>query len=99
MIANHVGGGFGAKGSLGVETTTAIELSRAAKAPVRIAYDRHEELSVTGYRPAAEMRVALLPSPQGELRALSLSAYADTGAAINSTIAALARLIYPAQAK
>ena len=99
VIANHVGGGFGAKGSLGVETTTAIELSRAAKAPVRIAYDRHEELSVTGYRPAAEMRVALLPSPQGELRALSLSAYADTGAAINSTIAALARLIYPAQAK
>jgi xanthine dehydrogenase YagR molybdenum-binding subunit len=99
VIADHVGGGFGAKGSLGVETTAAIELSRAAKAPVRIAYSRHEELSVTGYRPAAEMRVALLPSPQGELKAVSMTAYADTGAATNSTIAALARLIYPAQAK
>ena len=35
-----------------METIAAIELARAAKAPVRIAYDRHEELSVTGYRPA-----------------------------------------------
>ena len=99
VIADHVGGGFGSKGALGMETIAAIELARAAGAPVRIAYDRHEELSVTGYRPAAEMKIALLPSAQGDLQALSLSAYADTGAATNSTLAALARLIYPAQAK
>ena len=99
VIADHVGGGFGSKSSLGVETIAAIELAREAKAPVRIAYDRHEELSVTGYRPAAEVKIALLPSEQGELKALSLTAYADTGAATNSTIAALARLIYPAEAK
>jgi CO/xanthine dehydrogenase Mo-binding subunit/aerobic-type carbon monoxide dehydrogenase small subunit (CoxS/CutS family) len=99
VIADHVGGGFGSKASLGMETIAAIELARAAKAPVRVAFDRHEELSVTGYRPAAEVKIALLPSAQGELKALSLTAHADTGAAINSTIAALARLIYPAEAK
>ena len=99
VIADHVGGGFGSKASLGAETTTAIELAREAKAPVRVAYDRHEELSVTGYRPAAEVKIALLPSGQGGLKALSLIAHADTGAATNSTIAALARLIYPAEAK
>ena len=99
VIANHVGGGFGSKGGLGVETIVAIELARAAKAPVRVAFDRHEELSVTGYRPAAELELALLASPQGRLRALSLTAHADTGSAINSTIAALARMIYPADAK
>ncbi len=99
VIADHVGGGFGSKGALGIETTAAIDLAREARAPVRIAYDRHEELSVTGYRPAAEVRIALLPSEQGDLKALSLTAYADTGAAVNSTIAALARLIYPAEAK
>jgi xanthine dehydrogenase YagR molybdenum-binding subunit len=99
VIADHVGGGFGSKGNLGMETIAAIELARAAKAPVRIAYDRHEELSVTGHRPAAEMRIALLPSREGDLEALSLTAYADTGAAVSSTIAALARLIYPARAK
>jgi xanthine dehydrogenase YagR molybdenum-binding subunit len=99
VIADHVGGGFGSKSSLGVETIAAIELARAAKAAVRIAFDRHEELSVTGYRPAAEIKLALLPSAQGDLKALSLTAYADTGAAVNSAIATLARLIYPAQAK
>lgn len=99
VIADHVGGGFGSKASLGSETTTAIELAREAKAPVRVAFDRHEELSVTGYRPAAEVKIALLPSEQGDLKALSLIAHADTGAATNSTIAALARLIYPAEAK
>jgi xanthine dehydrogenase YagR molybdenum-binding subunit len=99
VIAEHVGGGFGSKGSLGTETIAAVELARAANAPVRVAYDREEELSVTGYRPAAEIKVGLLPSAQGDLKALSLTAHADTGAATNSTIAALARLIYPAEAK
>ena len=74
-------------------------LSRAAKAPVRVAFDREEELSVTGYRPAAELKISLLPSSQGGLKALSVSAHADTGAATNSLIAGLARLIYPAEAK
>ena len=99
VVADHVGGGFGSKASLGMETIAAIELARAAKAPVRVAFDRHEELSVTGHRPATEINIALLPTRAGHLKALSLTAYADTGAAVNSTIAALARLIYPAEAK
>ena len=99
VIADHVGGGFGSKGSLGIETIAAIELARVAKAPVRVAFDREEELSVAGYRPAAELKLSLLPSPQGGLKALSLTAHADTGAAVNSMIAGLARLIYPAEAK
>ena len=99
VIADHVGGGFGSKSSIGAETIAAVALARAANAPVRVAYDRHEELSVAGYRPAAEVKVALLPSDRGELKALSVTAHADTGAAINSTIAGLARLMYPAEAK
>ena len=65
VIADHVGGGFGSKGALGVETTAAIDVAREAEAPVRIAFDRHEELSVSGYRPAAELKIALLPSATG----------------------------------
>ena len=99
VIANHVGGGFGSKATLGTETIAAIELARAAKAPVRVVFDRHEELSVTGYRPAAEVKISLLPSAEGALKALSFTAWADTGAATNSTLAGLARLIYPAEAK
>src|SRR5581483_591444 len=99
VIADHVGGGFGSKASLGIDTIAAIELARAAKAPVRVALDRHEELSVTGHRPGTELEIALLPSRDGNLKAVSLTAYSDNGAGINSTIAALARLIYPAEAK
>jgi xanthine dehydrogenase YagR molybdenum-binding subunit len=99
VIADHVGGGFGSKASLGIDTIAAIELAREARAPVRVALDRHDELSVTGYRPGTEINIALLPSREGNLKALSLKAYSDNGAGINSTIAALARLIYPAEAK
>jgi xanthine dehydrogenase YagR molybdenum-binding subunit len=98
VVAEHVGGGFGAKGALGSETIAAIALARAANAPVRVAFDRAEELSVTGYRPGAELRIALLPGRDGGLKALLLTAYADTGISANSTIAGLARLIYPAEA-
>ena len=73
VIADHVGGGFGSKAALGVETTTAIELAREAKAPVRVAYDRHEELSVTGYRPATEVKIALAAVRAGRAE----SAFAD----------------------
>ncbi len=99
VIAAHVGGGFGSKAALGAETVAAVTLAQSAKAPVRIAFDRHEELSVAGYRPGAEMNIGLLADRDGRLKALSLVAHADTGASVNSTIAALARLIYPAEAK
>ena len=99
VLAKHVGGGFGSKGGLGMETVAAIELAKAARAPVRVAYSRHEELSVAGYRPAVELKLALLPSRDGAMKALSLTAYSDAGAAFNNTVAGLARLIYTAEAK
>ncbi|HTT81461.1 MAG TPA: molybdopterin-dependent oxidoreductase, partial [Stellaceae bacterium] len=99
VIAEHVGGGFGSKATLADETVSAIKLAEAARAPVKVAFDRHEELSVAGYRPATEVKVALLPERDGRLKALSLIAHSDAGVAVNSTVAGLARLIYPAEAK
>ncbi|GIJ57299.1 molybdopterin-dependent oxidoreductase [Virgisporangium aurantiacum] len=99
VIAEHVGGAFGAKLSLSPEIVAAVVLSRAAKAPVRVELDRLEELSVTGHRPAAEIEVALLPGADGSLDTLSMIATADAGIAVGSTVAAFARLMYPARAK
>ncbi|MDE3175394.1 MAG: molybdopterin-dependent oxidoreductase [Pseudomonadota bacterium] len=99
VLAQHVGGGFGSKAALRHETIAAIELAKIARAPVRVAYSRHEELSVAGYRPAVELKIALLPARDGALSALSLTAYSDAGVAANSTVAGLARLIYGAPAK
>ncbi len=99
VVSEHIGGGFGSKTSLGAETIVAIKLAEAAKAPVRVAFSRHEELSVAGYRPGTEIKIAILPGRDGTLKALSLTAYSDAGVAVNSTAAGLARLIYPAEAK
>jgi aerobic-type carbon monoxide dehydrogenase small subunit (CoxS/CutS family) len=40
LVADHVGGGFGAKQKLTPETAAAIELARAAGAPVRVVLER-----------------------------------------------------------
>jgi xanthine dehydrogenase YagR molybdenum-binding subunit len=85
--------------SLGDEAIAAVALAREARAPVRVVLSREEELSVTGYRPATHIHLALLPDANGNLDALSIHARAHAGVAVNSTIAGLARLIYPARAK
>jgi xanthine dehydrogenase YagR molybdenum-binding subunit len=99
VIAEHIGGAFGAKLTLGPETIAAVLLARKAGAPVRVALDRLEELSFTGYRPPARIELALLADRDANLKAVRMAAYADAGVAVGSTIAALARLIYPVDAK
>jgi xanthine dehydrogenase YagR molybdenum-binding subunit len=97
--AEHVGGGFGSKVSFGIEGQIALALSKAAGKPVRIAYDRAEELSVAGHRPETEIEVKLLPTKDGKLGALSVRTYSNAGVAINSTVSGLARLVYTAGSK
>jgi xanthine dehydrogenase YagR molybdenum-binding subunit len=99
LIAEHVGGAFGAKQWLSVEPVAAILLARATQKPVRVVYSRHEELSIAGYRPAVELKLSLLPSETGNLAALSIVATSDAGIAINTTVAALCNPMYPGSAK
>jgi xanthine dehydrogenase YagR molybdenum-binding subunit len=99
LIAEHVGGGFGAKLQLTPETVAAAELARAAGRPVRVVLERSEEMTVGGYRPGAEIDLALLSSRTGRLRALQIDAYADAGVAAGSQVALFARMMYPAVAK
>ena len=99
VVAEHVGGAFGSKQLLSAEAVAAIMLARATQRPVRVVYSREEELSVAGYRPGVELKVALLPSHTGELTALSITATSDAGIGVNSAVAALGSFIYPAQAK
>jgi xanthine dehydrogenase YagR molybdenum-binding subunit len=99
VIAEHVGGGFGAKQTLGAETIAAVLLARESGAPVRVVFGRLEELSFTGYRPPARIEMTLLADRDANLRAVRMAAYANAGVAVGSTVAGLARLIYPADAK
>ena len=96
VIADHIGGGFGSKGSPGTAAIAAARLARAASRPVRVVFDRAEELAVGGNRPGAEMELAVLGSTSGPLRAIRMEARGDGGAAAGSVVASfLPRVVYP----
>jgi xanthine dehydrogenase YagR molybdenum-binding subunit len=99
LVAEHVGGGFGAKQNLTPETIAAVKLARAAGAPVRVALGRGEEISVAGHRPSAEIELALLASDSGPPRAVQMRAYGNAGVSAGSAIAIFCRMVYPASAK
>jgi xanthine dehydrogenase YagR molybdenum-binding subunit len=94
VVAEHVGGGFGAKSGLGVEAVAATELARKAGAPVRVVLSRAEEVTDAGNRPGTRTRLALLADERGELSALTVDAHAQGGVAVGSVVAGLARLMY-----
>ena len=94
VVADHVGGGFGAKTSMTVEVVAAVELSRAAGAPVRVVLDRSEELSAAGNRPGADIDVSLLAGRDGGLAAMTMDVHGHGGVSVGSAVALLARLIY-----
>nr|AGD95045.1 oxidase [Streptomyces melanovinaceus]BAO84851.1 putative dehydrogenase [Streptomyces melanovinaceus] len=95
VLAEHVGGAFGAKQTLTAEAVAAVELSRATRRPVRVALGQRDELAIGGNRPGTETHLALAAGPTGDLRALSADAYAATGAAVGSEVAQLCGLLYP----
>ena len=99
VIADYVGGGFGSKQMLRTESYTAIDLSRAAKAPVAVIYSRAEEFAETGFRPPAEIEVAISSTPTGYDPAYTMNAYAGSGVALGSNLADTSGLAYTGIAK
>jgi xanthine dehydrogenase YagR molybdenum-binding subunit len=81
VITEFVGGGFGAKQGAGVEALLAAELARAARRPVRLALDRHEDQVVGGRRARTRQTVTLGASRDGTLAAIELAAVVDMGVA------------------
>ncbi|MFE9246057.1 molybdopterin-dependent oxidoreductase [Nocardiopsis sp. NPDC006938] len=94
LVAEYVGGGFGAKNSLSADVVAAVELSRRVGRPVRVVLDRSEELTDAGHRPGTRTRVALLAGDDGALRALSVDSHGDGGVSVGSNVALLAALMY-----
>ena len=74
VIAEFVGGGFGAKIEAGVEGVLAVELSRRARRPVSLVLSRHEEQLVGGHRAATRQTVRLAADRDGTLVASELDA-------------------------
>jgi xanthine dehydrogenase YagR molybdenum-binding subunit len=94
VIAEHVGGGFGAKQGLTADAIAAAELARVTGAPVRVVLSRAEELTDAGNRPGTRTDLTLLADGNGDLAALTMDIRGHGGVAVGSSAAALARLMY-----
>jgi xanthine dehydrogenase YagR molybdenum-binding subunit len=94
VVAEHVGGGFGAKGTLTTEAIAAAELARACGAPVRVVLSRAEELTDASSRAGTRTSIAMLADVKGDLSALAIDVHGRSGVAVSSAVATLARLLY-----
>ncbi|WP_436498910.1 molybdopterin-dependent oxidoreductase [Actinokineospora sp. HUAS TT18] len=92
--AEYVGGGFGAKLTVGPDTVAAIELSRQSRRPVRLVLSRAEELTATGNRPGSRTRTALLVDDKRDVQAMIVDTESHAGVAIGTSVAALCMLVY-----
>ena len=94
VIVDAMGGGFGSKSSLGNYGRIAVELSRKAKAPVRLVLTRAEEQMDSGNRPATWQRLRLGARHDGTLTAISLMSYGTAGVALGAGVGNFAQALY-----
>jgi xanthine dehydrogenase YagR molybdenum-binding subunit len=94
VVVDAMGGGFGSKSSLGNYGRFAVELSRRAKAPVKLFLDREEEQMDAGNRPATWQRLRIGAKHDGELTAISLVSYGTAGVAVGAGVGNIAESMY-----
>ncbi|MDZ4772534.1 MAG: xanthine dehydrogenase family protein molybdopterin-binding subunit [Planctomycetota bacterium] len=81
VVQMETGGGFGGKEEYpSVVACHAALLARAVGAPVKIIYDRHEDLAVTPKRHPSRVRTRALVAREGTLIALDIDVLMDGGA-------------------
>ena len=78
MIAEHVGGGFGAKGMPRPNVILAAMAARVTGRPVKCAVTRQQMFSVTGHRAPSIQRVRLGADPGGRLVAVGHDVFDQT---------------------
>jgi xanthine dehydrogenase YagR molybdenum-binding subunit len=94
VVVDAMGGGFGSKSSLGNYGWIAVELSRRAKAPVRLILDRQEEQMDAGNRPGTWQRLRIGAKRDGTLTAISLVSYGTAGVTVGAGVGFNAELLY-----
>ncbi|WP_067452688.1 xanthine dehydrogenase family protein molybdopterin-binding subunit [Actinomadura macra] len=70
VVAPHVGGGFGAKGTPRPNAVLTVMAARAAGRPVKFAVPRQQMFATTGYRTPTIQRIRLGADEDGRLNAI-----------------------------
>lgn len=94
VLSEFTGGAFGAKQGMRLEHTAAIELARKAGAPVSLVFDRLEEMTLGGYRPATEIDFTLASDEHHAQCGMSCEARGSSGIAVQSQVAPWVRYTY-----
>jgi xanthine dehydrogenase YagR molybdenum-binding subunit len=95
VISDFTGGGFGAKYGIGNFGLLAIELSRQAKAPVRMMLDRREEHVSAGNRPNSLQKIKIGAKGNGTLVAMQALSWGTGGVAGGAGIGFCYGSMYP----
>ncbi|HME92126.1 MAG TPA: molybdopterin cofactor-binding domain-containing protein, partial [Myxococcaceae bacterium] len=74
-VVEHMGGGFGSKWGLGMEGKLASQLSRQAKAPVKMMLTRHDEFVTAGNRSGSWQKLKGGVAKDGTLLAFEARQY------------------------
>ena len=93
VITEYMGGGFGAKFGAGNEGVVAAQLSRKAKAPVKLMLDRRQEHIVCN-RPDSHQKLKIGAKKDGTLTAISLTSYGTAGVGTGAGTAGPATNLY-----
>jgi len=79
VITEFMGGGFGAKFGAGAEGMLAAQLSREAKAPVRLMLTRFDQALAVGNRPSSFQKIKMGALADGTLHAFEAENYGTAG--------------------
>src|SRR5579871_2113125 len=78
-VVEYMGGGFGSKFGLMLPGSIACQLSKQAKAPVKLMFDRPEEFLMAGNRNGAWFKVKAGATKDGKLAAITTTQYSTGG--------------------
>jgi xanthine dehydrogenase YagR molybdenum-binding subunit len=95
VVANYVGGGFGAKVGLQLETKLAIELAQELARPVLVALDRAGDIASGGNRPGTVQEIQGALDAAGDLTAMTAQVWSDSGVAVGHAVVPFMRFLYP----
>ncbi|MHB9757423.1 xanthine dehydrogenase family protein molybdopterin-binding subunit [Streptomyces sp. BYX5S] len=97
VVSEHVGGGFGSKGTPRPHVVLAAMASRATGRPVKLALHRRELAAVVGHRSPTVQRVRLAAEADGTLTSVvhEVTSHTSRIKEFVETAAAVTRVMYP----
>jgi xanthine dehydrogenase YagR molybdenum-binding subunit len=98
VVSEHVGGGFGSKGTPRPNVVLAAMAARMLDRPVRVTLSRQQQFSMVGYRTPTIQRVRLGADRSGGLAALDHEVFEQTSTVLEfaEQTAVISRVMYAA---